>query len=142
MPPVEFLSDAEFHALLETPYNPAPEYTPEFVEEHELPHAQMKRALDALDGEEYACAYSAMEDCWTTSRYVSAFLASPNFIRPDLFHRLYEIAASFSHDYVMHILSDFDLIPEFELLITKHRFVVRMSDRSQLHQIYNAAQVT
>jgi len=141
MPPVEFLSDTEFNALLEAPYNPATEYTPEFVEEHELPHAQMKRALGALDGEEYAHAYSAMEDCWTTSRYVAASLASPNFIRPDLFQRLYEIVVSFSHDYVMHILSDFDLVPEFELLITKRRFVVRMPDRSQLHQIYNETQV-
>lgn len=141
MPPVEFLSDVEFYALLEAPYNPAPEYTPQFVEEHELPHAQMKRALEALDGEEYAHAFSAMEDCWTTSRYVTASLRSPNFIRPDLFQRLYDIVSSFGHDYAMHILGDFDLIPEFELLITKHRFVVRMPDRSQLAQVHNPTQV-
>src|SRR5437016_2173584 len=116
MPPVEFLSEAEFYALLEAPYNPAPEYTPEFVEEHERPHVRMKRALETLDGEKYFSAFSAMEDCWTCSRYVAAFLRSPNYIRSDLFERLYDIVSSFDHDYAMHILSDFDLVPEFELL--------------------------
>jgi hypothetical protein len=140
MPPIEFVSAPEFYALVETPYNPAPEYTPEFAEEHEQPHVQMKRGLEELDGEEYAHAYSAMEDCWTCSRYVAASLASPNYIRPDLFQRLYEIVLSFDHDYAMHILSNFDLIPEFELFITKHRFVARMPDRSQLFRLNDEAE--
>ena len=62
--------------------------------------------------------------------------ASPQFIRPDLFQRLYDIVASFEDDYVMHIISDFDEIPEFEPLISKHRFVARMTDRSQLSKTY------
>jgi len=140
MPPIEFVSETEFNTLVEMPYNPAPEYTPEFGEEHEVPHEHMKRALGDLDGEEYYDAFMAMEDCWSCSRYVSASLRSPNFIRRDLFHRLYDIVSSFEHDYAMHILSDFDTIPEFELFVTKHRFVIRMPNRSQLSKVYDGIQ--
>lgn len=140
MPPIEFLPDREFYALLKPPYNPVANPSSDFSE-HERPHRQMKDALFALGGGQ--CwgphsyeAFSAAEDGWTCSRYVGASIRSPLFIRPDLFHYLYDIVTSFEHDYVMHIISDFDELPEFELLISKHRFITRMPDRSQLSRIY------
>ena len=102
----------------------------------------MKDALFALGGGQ--CwgphsyeAFSASEDRWSSSRYLAASISSPLFIRPDLFQRLHDIVTSFEHDYVMHIISDFDEIPEFELLISKNRFLARMPDRSQLSKTYD-----
>ncbi len=140
MPPIEFLSDSEFYALLDVPFNPIASPSPE-LSEHERPHRQMKDALFALGGGQ--CwgphsyeAFSASEDGWSASRYVAASISSPLFIRPDLFHRLHDIVAAFEHDYVMHIISDFDEVPDFELLISKHRFLACMPDRSQLSKTH------
>ena len=141
MPPIEFLSEQDFYALLEQPYNPADEFNSEFVAEHYQPHKQMKRALFALGGGTSSgpfsySAFSAMEDGWTTSRVVAAGLGSESFVRPDLFCQLYAIVTGFGRDYAMQIETDFITVPDFAVFITRHRFVVFMPDRSVLPKVY------
>lgn len=136
MPPVEFLSEDDFYALLEVPFNPVLNPSPD-LSEHEGPHRQMKDALFKLGGGQ--CwgphsyeAFSAMEDCWTPARYIGACLGSPKFVRPDLFQRLHDIVASLEEDYLMHISTDFIEVSDFDLLITRHQFRAWMRNRKEL----------